>query len=167
VSNFGEYDGKLSALNKKALIVGKHRRRICSFTKTFESPLLWTHYANSFRGICIEIETEESIPYKMVEVNYSPFKLFLKNYEGANYSDFVDIILSAKNEAWEYESEIRFLTNETFIDKGFSIESIYLGLRIKEEYRWLIKKIVSNRVNIYETSISANTNKIRIAQPII
>jgi hypothetical protein len=35
------------------------RYRICSLSNTWKSTLLWAHYADEFRGICIELSTAD------------------------------------------------------------------------------------------------------------
>ena len=49
-------DKKLS----EAIIEAKLDLKICSLTSDMSNPLMWAHYANNFKGICIEIEIENS-----------------------------------------------------------------------------------------------------------
>ncbi len=46
--------------------------RICSFSKEYNNILLWAHYADGFKGICIKVEIDEKWPgYEIVEINYN------------------------------------------------------------------------------------------------
>ncbi|MEK6627785.1 MAG: hypothetical protein AABY53_04095, partial [Bdellovibrionota bacterium] len=40
------------------IIQGKHKIKICSFSKDYGNLLLWAHYSDSFRGICFEVEVD-------------------------------------------------------------------------------------------------------------
>jgi hypothetical protein len=53
----------------------KKRIRICSFSKSHQSPLLWTYYADSFRGVCFEVELEENGGLHDVIYSDMPFVL--------------------------------------------------------------------------------------------
>lgn len=89
---------------------GKRNLRICSFSKEFRNLLLWAHYADGFRGICIEVDLAEWPEHEVAEVKYRPHRLIFDNNQ-AQYAEFwPNAVLREKNTAWKYEQEVRVLT---------------------------------------------------------
>jgi len=54
----------------EAIVRGKEKLRICAFSKDRKNVLLWAHYADGFKGICIETDLPEQDPpdYEKVTV---------------------------------------------------------------------------------------------------
>jgi len=79
---------------------------ICCFSDIKTNILLWSHYANLHRGICIEFKPDYSkYPFCNIKrVTYTENKPSL-NYRKKNYVD----LLSIKFKNWEYESEYRII----------------------------------------------------------
>jgi hypothetical protein len=85
---------------------------IC-FSANWESPLMWAHYAESHKGVCLgfDILEEEKIQ-KMV---YEPDRLkglfdVAKPNAGANEETLLKV-LTTKFKQWEYENEWRVFAN--------------------------------------------------------
>jgi len=80
---------------------------IC-FSKSWENPVLWSHYAEKHHGMALGFD----IPDKYASVvNYSPHRISVE-YVGDNKNNgiepsYVDKITSTKYKHWEYEDEIR------------------------------------------------------------
>jgi len=134
--------------------------RICSLSSDFTNPILWAHYADGYKGICIEIEIDES-KLKANEVNYGPFNpIPSPNHRGVHgdetvYTphDWAEVCLRGKYEEWKYENEYRLFSNTEFIDSGFQITSVLLGVRIPEIYENILSRIISNDIEIKRTEI--------------
>ena len=141
---------------------GKRKLRICSFSKDFRNLLLWSHYADGFKGICIEVELNDEWPeYEIVEVNYEPYKPIFTNDHERYIGYWPNLILREKNEAWRHEQEIRVLTNNTYVSsRAVEINSVLLGARIPKSIKKALKRIVPNNMQIFQTKISKTTNQI-------
>ena len=128
----------------------KHDWRICSFSKKYNNILMWSHYADSHKGCCIECEVV-SKPVNIVNVKYGsqipPINLNLPPKDAAKD------VLSRKLDFWKYEDEVRVLkdvpqgsTKSKFLK--IKIHSVYLGIRVSSVdrifYRSLIKSIDNN-----------------------
>ncbi len=99
-------------------------------------PLLWSHYANSYRGFCIKFNVEsliksldESVKLKRVIYSDSP-EVISQNHP---FSSYYQYLLKLHN--WKYESEWRLLfqnpsnaENRFYFDKN-CIEEISLGYK--------------------------------------
>lgn len=112
---------------------------IASFSEYGMEPLLWSHYANSYRGFCIKFNLEsliksqnDSVKLKKVIYSDSPQVISEKH----PFSNYYHYLLKLKN--WNYESEWRLLfenprntENRFYFDKS-CIEEISLGYKISD-----------------------------------
>lgn len=119
--------------------------RVGCLCTDYKNRLMWSHYADSYKGFCVEYDfslwNEKSIFSLPFPISYSenrPIIPWYLIYDKFNKNDFVlQVLLSllAKDKAWEYENEWRFL-----IDSSQSphlvmpqISCIYLGTNINDE----------------------------------
>ena len=122
---------------------------ICCFSLTYENPLMWSHYANHHRGICLGFSLDR------VE---SPFPLFpIINQGPVNYPKENNIVnylsdkelgikqlFLTKSAHWEYEQEFRILI---FTEPGLYrfndnfLKRVIFGLRVPQELRERFKRI--------------------------
>lgn len=140
--------------------------KICSLSSNMSNPILWAHYADGFKGICIEVEIDESIltPY---EITYSEFNpIPSEGYRGLQGKDeettphdWAIASLRKKYEAWRYEDEYRIFSDSEYISEGLTITTIYLGTRIGEVYKNLIHILLADKIEIKETII-LDTNTV-------
>lgn len=132
--------------------------RICSLSERKDNPILWAHYADGFKGICIELEVPKSFP--LSKINYGPFNPVPLDQEDSVY-DWAVAVLSAKYEEWAHEEEYRILDNKKFITAGFKITAIYFGARTSDTYKTLIRKLVPEDVKVYETFVKNNQVNVK------
>lgn len=89
---------------------------IACFTEVWEQALMWAHYADAFRGICIEYDFEllrRSLPEEssFSRISYADRLLDI----GGDLHDprrLAKWILSTKHHSWAYEREWRLFTPE-------------------------------------------------------
>ncbi len=97
----------------------KQKYKICSFSgaKALNSELMWGHYANTGRGIVIEVDVEDC--HNIEEVKYG-------NNDNLNT---IKEILTNKSEEWIYEDEYRYLSDNLLGNKVKigKINRIYFG----------------------------------------
>lgn len=151
-----------------AIVEGKRKLRICAFSKDCKHILLWAHYADGFKGICIEVDLrepqlEDMEGYEIVTVEYSSQRVFFSNNARHIVDEMPRIILSKKSSVWKYEEEIRTLSRDEYIHDSVSIKSVLLGLRTPEILKEAIFRITPPDIPIFETYIS-NSNKIEKGQ---
>ena len=67
-----------------SIVMGKQKLRICSFSRDPENLLLWAHYADGFKGVCIELDIKKprDNSFKIVKVTYEPGRLLFTNEAG-------------------------------------------------------------------------------------
>lgn len=120
----------------------KHKTKICSLSKTYQNGLMWSFYADSHKGCCIEVEpVNPKKAWTELDVKY------VDTMYNLNGSSSIEDILSYKSKHWEYEKEVRFI--KTLDSKNrispylkVKIKTIYLGIRIDPYDARMIKKMV-------------------------
>ena len=156
--------------------------KICCLSKNdskrddiFLNPLMWSHYADSHKGICIQYEitkdtlaaynSDEQI-LKIGSVRYRNRKVM------SNYIT-LDNALLAKGKCWDYEQEERLIyycknnsittrqdnkQNNGYISlDNFIITAIYLGYRISpDDKREIIEAVKGRNIVIYQVKFDKN-----------
>jgi hypothetical protein len=83
---------------------------IISFSKDWNNPLLWAHYGDKHRGICLGFEIDE---YHIKEVTYFPERMTtdedMKKKFGGLTGDIIVNLMCTKFINWEYENEVRII----------------------------------------------------------
>jgi hypothetical protein len=146
----------------------KKKYKICSFSKKNTNVLLWAHYANNFKGICIEVMTNKELYNDNLIPRAINYKKYISSFvHNQNIQINALNILSHKIKKWKYEKEFRFFStgnnnndDNDNIEVGF-ITAVYLGSRIREEDKEKIKSLVANKnIKVIETEICFDTNKV-------
>jgi hypothetical protein len=125
----------------------------CCFSKNMNEILMWSHYANNHKGLCLEFEIEEEIlKEQLLNVDYSNTTTLLDEVKTTK-TGHLDLNISAngkflwtKFENWGYEEELRtyVFCDELDIDgkeKPFlgELTAIYFGKNSNTEDIELIK----------------------------
>lgn len=103
---------------------GKDKVRICSLSTDKDHPLLWGHYADGSRGICIGLElTGHNLDKRPIIYDGIPeIKKVID--DGLTVKE----ILTHKDPSWEYEKELRVFTAKETI--AIKITEITFGSRM-------------------------------------
>ncbi|WP_111670560.1 DUF2971 domain-containing protein [Algoriphagus litoralis] len=150
---------------------------ICSFSKTKDEILMWSHYADEHRGVCLEFLCPEDNNFKssLIEINYNNKITKLDNVEITKDGHLSLNInsngswISQKLETWKYEQEIRrIIIEENTSIKGLSnkfpgkLSSIYFGVNANKFEIDLIKKITKdhNDLNYFKVELNETQNNM-------
>lgn len=149
-------------------IVAKNYRdnRICSFTTSKENILLWSHYGDSHRGLCVEFDATLLPISSAMKVHYQDEYPAIEYPLPQDARGFAAMLIKAK--AWEYENEFRsFLIpiapqqhpndRESFLLSGNEITGIYLGAEISEKHKEQVMKLAqgtNQAKRIYQAELS-------------
>ena len=142
----------------------KKQMAVCCFTESVDNFLMWSHYANSYNGVCLEYNLNEvrDLKYFLSPVLYTDKLIRARDY--ITKDDFVKdkynrlikatiISVLSKQSQWEYEKEWRIINvvkNES--DRYISMplpKVVYVGFKVNTENREKIKSVVAN-LNIEE-----------------
>lgn len=149
----------------------KLRYRVCSLSRIWNSPLLWAHYADGFKGLAIEVELPDPIDIHdpafnplgynsdalLVDLQYRQEWAFSEVDQGDEPLTLAQRILCSKHEAWRYEEEVRILSREAFFNVRGRIRSVVLGPRASPGLVDLVRLALGSQdIEISTLAISAH-----------
>ena len=133
----------------------KLRKSFCitCFSERADSILMWSHYADKHKGICLKFDWKVHPKYfKGYKVQYTS-ELPKVTYNGNRQFDTTDIFLT-KLKHWKYEKEIRSIAA---VEDGIQIAAfnpkalvaVIFGEKISAEDKLTIKKVISGNKEYY------------------
>ncbi|ADZ43341.1 TPA: DUF2971 domain-containing protein [Yersinia enterocolitica] len=136
-----------------------HGYGVYSLSKSYSDELLWTYYANSHQGFCIEYELDELVAYSLndeyiTDVDYQKSiptitSVDLLNIKGGddNYRSINRKLIATKSKKWGHECEVRIVTGTSGLHKyDFrSLKAIYFGHRAKTSFIKTVMKVLKGR----------------------
>jgi len=133
---------------------------LCSFTESNKNNLMWSHYTDNHKGICIEYKAELFEYLKTVNdfllsgsINYSDDPPVIKGME--DIESKVQKIMLNKQTEWKYEKEYRVVffskKDTTFLPINPNmIKAVYLGSRLNKEIENKIINVCEHsKIEIY------------------
>ena len=146
---------------------------ILCFSRNWKNPLLWSHYADKHRGICLGFDLND---FYAQEVKYHNNRLDFdetKNVKYAGISAYVLDSLRTKYSHWQYEEEVRALLDldECTMENdlyffGFSnvlvLKEVIIGVRFDGSLKELEKLLLNIHpdVKLRKTRLSWNSYSV-------
>lgn len=144
--------------NKQKLV---QEEKQCGSMPEYCNELMWAHYADSHKGVCIKYhfpnsltqlaDGKDGVMCYFKDVSYSSQDLH--QYSGKDSINLYDAFF-LKGEKWAYENELRLLLFDINGRPGFHsitakncIESVYFGLKCPQEHRDKIREILKDRIH--------------------
>lgn len=87
------------------------RYRVYCLCPDVTNALMWAHYADSHRGICLEFNVRNEVICCALEVQYFPEFPMTRQYSDDLAENLLPLI--AKSEMWKYENEYRLVAQDT------------------------------------------------------
>ena len=135
---------------------------VCSFSLNLEESLLWSHYADEHRGVCLTYEFTENFLLDKAnevvgvsEIEYGENALsdwMIENIpdqiEDVFYDDFTTELLKrvliVKGNGWRYEDECRIIRENAgpFLIPKECLKQVCFGMHIAKSDMQLVRKIV-------------------------
>lgn len=154
------YYMQMLASEVKGLLVDDFGSRgVFSLAKKWDCPLMWSHYADEHRGICIEYDAADAEFFKISAVDYerprsikiSELISWKLNACDKAESEIFNTFFLAKAPQWKYEEEWRDVAVSNGVHFAPArITGIYFGLRCDAAVITTVVKLFSNS----ETPIS-------------
>ena len=123
---------------------------ISCFSERKDSQLMWSHYASSGKGFCLEFDTKKEPFQKLLPVKYEdkpPLLDFMKIVSlEKNY--LLRKLLCLKSSDWAYEKEWRCFHNETnksYVYESSALTGVYFGSEIETEFLEIICLILQGQ----------------------
>ncbi len=126
---------------------------MASFSEVHDHELMWAHYADQYKGICIAYSFAKLLDdlnddVSFVRMYYNEM-VPLVRHSRQEPNDVAKMVLSYKNYRWLYEREWRMFSSRgkaNYTDKS-CVTRVYLGSRISSDKRSKIIKAM-NSLNI-------------------
>ncbi|OBS12778.1 hypothetical protein ATE49_15565 [Elizabethkingia miricola] len=120
--------------------IPENNLRVCCFSNSQYLRSMWSLYADSHKGIAIGFTLDNPI-YTPIEVEYiEKYKKLDINRFGNE--DYLTELLKSKRSEWRHEEESRIIANTERKYISINIKHIYLGVRISEEDKDIVKKLI-------------------------
>lgn len=172
LAKYGSNEGVMPAIENGYNInntIGKvvNRKGICCFSKEKDNILMWSHYADSHRGICLEFDITE-------DYDFFVFPIIIKYERGYPKIDVSETrgnvgkeLLTTKYEGWQYEQEVR-IYKEAYREYEFkptSLKAIYFGCKVEDSERKNLYEFIRGiecfgHVEFYKGKVSESEYKI-------
>lgn len=123
---------------------------IVSLSKNRSNILMWSHYANSHKGICIGFNAKKllnEVQCRLDEVSYSEDYPILK-YILPQHEEVTKLLVT-KSSFWQYEEEYR-LIKANFPNKEIKLsyevfEEVILGCQMPNDEKKALKNLISKK----------------------
>ena len=142
----------------------KHLLTACSFAKEPSNILMWSHYANSHTGFCLEFT-----PVKDFNFFYSLFPIqYEREFKPAelisNETNILDQLFIRKSRYWKYEDEFRLIKRErkNYEYAPAALSAVIFGANTSKEDIQLVKRILGSSVQYRKCEINPYSQSIEV-----
>lgn len=161
---------------QKIIIQNYQKIRVCSFSISNTNILLWSHYANSHKGLCIAFDAN-TLPFAGCQkVNYQDEYPYLEFPILGDERWFKPVL--TKSSSWAYEDEYRSIlypnaenqhpnNTESYFFDPESITDIYLGSEVSTPNEEFVSSLIQRskiKPNLWKATVSENTYSIAFYQ---
>jgi hypothetical protein len=133
-------------------IVMERRKRIgvTCFSEVRDNLLMWAHYGDKYRGICLEFSTNwmpQQITYPVRYEESYPTVSFDESLPGGDGSRFMETHFCTKSRDWKYEEEWRIIApkEQSIAYSARDLTGIYFGPDIDQQSIELVCHIVQGQ----------------------
>lgn len=144
---------------------------ILSLSKKPDDILLWSHYADSHQGVCLEFDTRISdSPFAMARpVDYRDNYCSLCFDENYDSEKITEMVCLTKSKDWKYENEWRVIGSASGTIKfpAESLTGVIIGSKISQRNLKSVESWVNQRnkpVTLYKTIQNPNSFSLKIIE---
>ncbi|GGE82152.1 DUF2971 domain-containing protein [Massilia psychrophila] len=132
--------------------------------------LMWSHYADSHRGICLEFDGYYEFFANALEVQYQPSRPTINPFKQTR-TEMMNAALLSKSEHWKYEEEWRAIQYNggpgVYRFPPKALTGIILGAQISEPDRAKLHGWVTQRTDslrLYQSTPSKTTFSLHVEE---
>jgi hypothetical protein len=145
---------------RRAIVENKTQIGMSSFSEVHDHELMWAHYADQYRGICIAYSFAKLLDdlgddVSFVRMYYNEMVPIVR-HSRQEPNDVAKMVLSYKNYRWLYEREWRMFAplGKTHYTEKSCVTRVYLGSRIgSDKRRKIIKAMNSLNIETHDMKI--------------
>lgn len=153
-------------------LVTRYVKGVCCFSTSGINPLLWSHYANNHKGICIGYSLDRTPSPNLLSVEYGGSRILntstiyeaLINRKRSATQNLERAILLRKAKEWEYEQEWRMIGSVGQKESPLKMREIIFGLRCPATTKFLIVEAMKNsgnKLDFKEIITTRNTYELK------
>jgi len=126
----------VARLTAQLTLIDVHERYgVLCFSKQWSNPVIWSHYADQHRGLCLGFDVPDDLAMEMDYLPEKvPFPIDLEDFSDEDAQRATHTLLYSKFDDWKYEDEVRVtarLDPDTEED-GFFFKNWDGDLRLRE-----------------------------------
>lgn len=150
-----EAEGWLLTSEVERELCRHYERGVCCFSTTYASPLLWSHYGDQHRGLCIGFGLDRKPKPQPRRVVYGgsrsvPTSLLTRAlvHEDQMAKEKLDRdVLLRKARGWGYEKEWRLIGDQGDQDSPLLLKEVTFGLRCPMSVVHAVTKALAGRIS--------------------
>lgn len=132
---------------------------VLCLSANWNSPLMWSHYGEQHKGLCIEYDTSRVPVGDINRIDYegsrvvrtSAIRRWLENDDPDARIEIERACLLTKSREWGYESEFRMLDTAGLRASSLDVPAITFGLRCSRARKYtLVKALDGSKINFFE-----------------
>lgn len=137
----------------KTELLRRYTKGVVSLAARATCPLMWSHYGDQHRGICIGYSVPANAARDIHKVKYGGSRLVkasdivaMQSGNDIARSSIDEAVLLRKAGSWRYEREWRLIGPLGLRRSPLELEEVIFGLRCKESTMYAVMKALENRV---------------------
>ncbi|WP_172825167.1 DUF2971 domain-containing protein [Kosakonia radicincitans] len=155
--DFYEYDtvsvtGTLANLIGQIILSG-YSKGVLSLAEDSDCPLMWSHYADNHKGLCLGYTIPDKVKRKIQPINYTSNSRDIKtsqilkmlNGDSDAKLEIEKAIFLRKASPWKYEKEWRMISGVGKKNASIYLSDIIFGMRCKDTTIYTIMKSLQGR----------------------
>lgn len=148
------------------LMTERDQYRVLALSETCFSPLMWVHYADECKGICLCFHADQSFNRaRPVTYFHNRGAEVQAESQDVNYHQDVYNGFFVKHADWQYEKEWRIVEkteNKYFPFKKEELAAVIYGHKIDPGNKRIIQRMLPSEVKQYAIHIGGQTGTIRL-----
>jgi hypothetical protein len=141
-------------------LMGQYGNGVFSLARRFSCPLMWSHYGDEHRGLCVGYSIPDGAKSQLHRVDYGGSRLIatsriaamLDGNEAARREINAAVFLR-KAKDWKYEKEWRHLGPKGVAESPFELTDITFGIRCPDTVKHAVIRALADRdvtIKFYE-----------------
>lgn len=148
---------------------------VLSFARTWNSPLMWSHYADEHKGICLQYDTGGMPHPELRPVDYNASRIINASdlykwkidHDGSARDRVCQTYFYAKAPHWKYEREWRDLRGKVEAGSSYGISAIYFGQRCDDAARIAVVKMLADHPTLRLYDIAMNSDGFGLTRQLV
>ena len=150
--DFEEYERHLLQSKIEEELLRQYEKGIVCFAQRDDCPLMWSHYGDQHRGICIGYSIPARARGEIHKVDYSGGRLIqaskvdaMLDEDQAAQREVDEAVLLRKAENWNYEQEWRLIGRRGLQNSQLELEEVIFGLKCTAATKFIVMKALQGR----------------------